>query len=640
MIEICYREASIATKEGIENTLTQAYLEILRYSAEVMSIQKSNKGIRILKSITAMTDLPLANIKTSIQNEELVLAKWTKIQQHIDWSEKAHKILAQSSEILSVAHNIDENVELSKLPMVDRAVFGSYTPNLEDECLPDTRVDLLQTIVDWIDDPNGRALFWLNGLAGTGKSTIARSLARSMQKRGLLGASFFFNRSENDRANLSKVIPTIVRQLGDVLPDLRQDIITATGFASSVIPVQFEKLLSEPLSKFKTTTGQKLLLVLVIDALDECDDEAIPALIHLLSQLQRTSPSVELRVFVTSRPELPIRLGFKKIADKHQKAILHEVDDSIVKHDLLLFFKYKLAKIRDLREEEELNEDWPGENKIQTLVAMSAPLFIFAATICRVLKDPQWPADDILNGILEYRNETSQLAGTYLPVLNNLLRDQSESRKVELIQQIKDVVGAIVILEDTLPMNPLAELINVSDQIVRLRVRSIPSVLQVPEEIDEPVRLFHKSFRDFLLEPQTDSNKFGVDGIAIHTKMTSNCIRVMEREKGGLRKNICRLESYGFMRTQIDDDRIKNHLPKELQYACRHWVQHLRQARLSITDQDMIHLFLEAHFLHWLEAMSILGFLSELVNAIDVLKSLVQVRHIEGNSREKKKIYH
>jgi hypothetical protein len=36
--------------------------------------------------------------------------------------------------------------------------------------------DLLQQIITWSENPNGACIFWLNGMAGTGKSTIARTL--------------------------------------------------------------------------------------------------------------------------------------------------------------------------------------------------------------------------------------------------------------------------------------------------------------------------------------------------------------------------------------------------------------------------------------------------------------------------------
>src|ERR1700742_1938279 len=80
------------------------------------------------------------------------------------------------------------------LPIVEGAAFGSYADQHEPECLSGTRVDLLDHIAKWVEVPQGKSIFWLNGMAGTGKSTVSRTIARSLKKKGQLGASFFFKR--------------------------------------------------------------------------------------------------------------------------------------------------------------------------------------------------------------------------------------------------------------------------------------------------------------------------------------------------------------------------------------------------------------------------------------------------------------
>jgi len=65
----------------------------------------------------------------------------------------------------------------------------------------------------WADDPGGQCIFWLNGVAGTGKSTISRTIADRFKKQGILGASFFFKRGERDRGNAALFFTTIAAQL-------------------------------------------------------------------------------------------------------------------------------------------------------------------------------------------------------------------------------------------------------------------------------------------------------------------------------------------------------------------------------------------------------------------------------------------
>jgi hypothetical protein len=83
----------------------------------------------------------------------------------------------------------------------------------EDEGLPGTRTALLDEITAWASSPDGegKCIFWLNGMAGTGKSTIARTVAGNFKKNSLLGASFFFKWGEAGRGDARKFFPTLAR---------------------------------------------------------------------------------------------------------------------------------------------------------------------------------------------------------------------------------------------------------------------------------------------------------------------------------------------------------------------------------------------------------------------------------------------
>ena len=55
-------------------------------------------------------------------------------------------------------------------------------------------------------------MYVLNGLAGIGKSTIARTVAQEAHERGWFGASFMFSRSE-DECTSGKLFGTAAFQL-------------------------------------------------------------------------------------------------------------------------------------------------------------------------------------------------------------------------------------------------------------------------------------------------------------------------------------------------------------------------------------------------------------------------------------------
>jgi hypothetical protein len=518
---------------------------------------------------------------------------------------------------------------------VPGAAFDSYVDQHEDRCLPGTRTDLLSQISEWAASPQARCIFWLSGIAGTGKSTISRTMAESFSLSQSLGASFFFKRGERDRGNARKFFPTIARQLAinipEIAPVLQESVRENPGIITKTMREQFEKLLLQPLHSLERSKIPTRAMVIVIDALDECEgDSDIKLILQLLPQLQNLAAR-RLRVLLTSRPDLPIRLGFLKIADDdHRDFVLHNIPLEVINHDISLFFNYRLTEIR---RERSLPYDWPGDECLQKLVALSLPLFIFAATICRIFEEPDWDPIDSLSEILTRQHDQSKLDSTYLPVLDRLLCRQHERYKEKLVSEFQQVIGAIVTLESPLSVPSLAKLLDLPERLVRLRLDPLHSLLRVPDNETVPVRLFHLSFRDFLLDPETrKKTPLGINETETHYRLAKKCLLMCQ----SLRKNICGLPSDGTERTEIDRHTIDNNLPPELQYASRYWAYHLVKCANS---ENMIYSallllkrhFLRKHFLHWVEAMSLLGLMSEILGILDQLQATISVSYVEGS---------
>jgi hypothetical protein len=112
-------------------------------------------------------------------------------------------------------------------------------------------VDVLEQIRAWADGRDERCIFWLNGMAGTGKSTVARTVAREYHTQNKLGASFFFSRGEKDLSNVGKFFTTIAVQLAQKSPALRSRICEAAAkngdIATRVLSEQWELLVLRPL---------------------------------------------------------------------------------------------------------------------------------------------------------------------------------------------------------------------------------------------------------------------------------------------------------------------------------------------------------------------------------------------------------
>lgn len=526
--------------------------------------------------------------------------------------------------------NIDQKLDLIKLPTAQGASFNSHMEEHNAKCLPDTRIELLHQIEDWAKNKDSKPIFWLSGMAGTGKSTIARTIAQSFANKGQLGASFFFKKGESERGNASRFFTTIATDLlacePGMMSGIRKALRTDPVIPERTLKDQFEKLILGPLLEIQQAHPEALVRIVVIDALDECEqEEDIRAILRLLARTKDIRP-LSLRVLVTSRPELPIRLGFEQMADgTYQDVALHEVPKSIVEHDIRLFLEHEL---REVREKRLLSQDWPKTEQIQALVELAVPLFIFAATVCRYISTKGGDPEEYLNKVLKYRKSTfSQLDRTYLPVLDQLLAEQEEEDKEMWLRAFRELVGSIILLESPLSINSLANLLQIPQKQVRYRLDSLHSVLSIPNSADIPIRLLHLSFREFLVDPRKQGKSpFWANQRDIHKKLAFHCLELMSNS-GGLRQDMCNLLRPGVQRNEIDEGTVASSLPPELQYACRYWVHHLEQSEQHVRDGESTHLFLQEHFLHWLEAMSLMGYISDSIASIDILLCLVDVSH-------------
>jgi hypothetical protein len=477
-----------------------------------------------------------------------------------------------------------------------------------------TRIDILSQIQDWGKGDGDKCILWLNGMAGTGKSTIARTVARRFHGNGCLGASFFFSRGQEDRADATKFFTTLARQLTDALPDLKRHVCDAITKDSAIgrksLTDQWKQLILHPLLMLEERLLLSVVLVVVIDALDECEgDGDIQEILRLLIQV-RHPKLIRMRIFITSRPETPIRLGFHNMPEiVHHDLMLHSISRSVIEHDITLFLRYELGQIKRNRS---IEGDWPGEENIQKLIHKADRLFIYAATVCRFIGGSLYP-ENRLSEMLQVSSaspsSTKELDGMYMRILEYSIAAGCDEDKQDLARLFKRIVGSIVILFDSLPSAALTKLLAVSSTEVNRTLELLHSVLDVSHDEISPIQLFHHSFRDFLLdEARCPDPQFRIDEIAAHNDLFVHCLKLMSEH---LRKDMCSLRFPGALTSEVEKSKVEKCLPLDIQYACRYWVSHLQRGNVVLHDIGQVYTFLKAHFLHWLEALSLIGKMSE-----------------------------
>ena len=239
---------------------------------------------------------------------------------------------------------------LSKLGYVGEALFDSYENEKRRQCLEGTRVKILEEIKDWACGTTQQCIYWLQGMAGTGKSTITLTAARQLRHLSLAVVSFFFKRGAGDLAYGQKLIPTVVHQMAYQSRWLRHHVTAAIMKDPNLgktagLREQYERLLKKPLETLRSAKHGTRPFVVLIDALDECENK--DDIGNFLQRLATTNDlsSLGLRILITSRPEIPVRLGFQTIPKiLLQSLALHDVPCSVVDQDIEMFIKYQITK--------------------------------------------------------------------------------------------------------------------------------------------------------------------------------------------------------------------------------------------------------------------------------------------------------
>jgi hypothetical protein len=327
-------------------------------------------------------------------------------------------------------------------------------------------------------------------MAGTGKSTIAHTVARDYSKKGRLAASFFFSRGGEGVGTARKFVTTIAAQLAINIPPVQRYILDAITEHSSIVSQsltgQWRQLVLWPLSKLENGDSYPSYVV-VIDALDECEGETeVRIILRLLAEVR--SLKLRLRVLVTSRPEIPIRFGFDQIPDtEHRDFILHNIAAAIVDHDVSIFLDHEL---RSIGQEWGLGAGWPGEQALAQLVLNASGLFIWAATACRFIRAGRRDnAANRLSMILKGSTDTGtpehHLNDIYMTVLKSTIhKEYLEEEKQHMYSLLKQVLGTTVILYSPLSVNSLCRLLDLPKVRIESGLADLHAILDIPEDTD------------------------------------------------------------------------------------------------------------------------------------------------------------
>ena len=476
-------------------------------------------------------------------------------------------------------------------------------------CLEGTRKEVLEEIEHWLTGEQEQPIFWLNGLAGTGKTTIAQTFAQTALANGRFGASFFCSRSVQGRSDLHTIFPTLAFQLTHQDLCFQKELLQVLKKHRDVrqlsLCVQMEDLIVGPLKVAGIPT------LIIIDALDECrDEEPASTILSILSHYVNEIPNVKF--FITGRPEPRISSGFRleSLLPITEVLKLHEVKPEVVNSDIRLFFQTQLTKYAKIRIDCDL-QGWPTPSEIDILCEKAAGFFIYASTVVKFITSKNHPPTKWLNQITSLQQSTSHegKAGIdilYTQVLNQAV-DDGDMGDEEFYSDFRTVVGAVLLVFNPLSVNALSDLLRVSG--ISTILLSLHSLLLVPTDKHDPIQIFHKSFPDFLTDPLRCTNvKFFVNPKIHHAEILLSCLNLMKER---LKRNICELDDFAIL-SEVKDlsDSQKDHIGDALEYACCFWTKHLLRIPGSGPGgeeiQEAIERFFTTCLLFWIEVLSLM----------------------------------
>jgi len=494
-----------------------------------------------------------------------------------------------------------ELVEQDLLLRQLKPIETSYHQRLR--CMDGTRKSRLKEIVDWVahksekNDVPQTNTYWIYGLPGIGKTSLAHSICASLHDRGQLAGTFFCRRDDPNLSEPRNILPSLIYKLARIFPPFRSIVanclrndpnLTSESMKDSLFLDLLDNLPKHPND----------FLVFVIDAFDECGDyRSRPRLLELLTGA--ATRASWLKIIITSRPETDIRQFFTQSS----YLVYDLATDQEASGDLRTFARSEFDPVGRKRHlSKDRSEPWPEESLLDRVISRANGLFIFIKTLALALEHCEDPTK-----YLKTASEDS--AGAGLDALYILYSSILKSRIVHQKAEFQRTIGVLLTAAPyrALCEETIAELAGVKPHIVETWVDELSSLLYRDKGTNGGVRVRHLSISEFLVSDDCPLDyRINLQDANAHLGVA--CLETMVHQ---LRFNICGLEDSRLANADIQDlpSRIAKNIPDCLQYSSLYWSNHLCVAP---NNDPRVWGRLEEFFeglcpLFWIEVLSILG---------------------------------
>ena len=466
-------------------------------------------------------------------------------------------------------------------------------------CMVGTRVGVLDRFITWPrDDP--LSIFWLAGMAGTGKTSIAVSLCRALRNDPdvLLGGGYFCSRSAGSiaRTDVRRILPTLAVLLASQSREFAEPLFVQLNddrrVAYKPVAEQIGPLFQRPLN---TLAASSRPIVFLIDALDECGNEReVAELLRILADFQCET---KVKFIITSRPEMHIRGNPISNPDHNTILHLHTIGEEQVASDIRLY-------IGNTLKDAVIEWTWYTEHDIELLVKLSGGLFIFASTVLKYVidQDVDEGRKDRLRKVTSVATKRTVASNTIDKVYELVLKEASRTDVVDAdeLEEMGRIIACILTARVSLSVEVLADLLELRPHTIRGSLRRLHSLIHVPSSDAEPgLQSLHASFGDFMFERAP--SYLHVIASYGHDVLALACLRRLGRE------DLCFNVSRSVSSFKSNLQTIPDWIPPSLIYACLHWAHHIDAASDCSAFDDGIGQKFRPKFLFWLKVLSVIG---------------------------------
>ncbi len=463
-------------------------------------------------------------------------------------------------------------------------------------CMGGTRESILDGIITWVTNGSGSSnIYWIYGLPGIGKTSLAHSICQTLDEQNQLVGAFFCQRDDPNSSEPRNIIPTLIYKLAGISPNFRRIVAERLRSNQNLTAESMKDTLFLDFILSMPAQPNEHPLAFVIDALDECgNSKSRPDVLKALADAAALAPW--LKIIITSRPEADIERFFDGLTGlSHSSYDL--ATDQKASDDLRTFAR---SQFESLASHWHLPTPWPEESDFNRVISRANGLFIFIKTLVLALEqcaDPEECLKETLRGS----------AGTGLESLYGLYSSILKAHS-NISGFWRMIVAITTVQYRPLCKEPLAKLTGVKPYLVETFVDSLGSLLYRGEGANGAIRVRHLSISDYFL-----SDRCGYQGNLreAHAQQGIACLDTMVKE---LRFNICKLDDSRLANTNVKDlqSRIEENISDPLQYSSLYWSNHLCFSPDSLTRDPRVLGKLKGFFeglypLFWIEVLSIMG---------------------------------